>query len=123
MWKYIPPVVGVLLGQIVQHSGVLEFIDPKRLVEPVMNPAILTYGLSVVCLLWLAFLVYRDEVQKRVRYFDMPIRDAVDHLVRTVPHSFNNSGDADRHFLDLMHRQMCSGRLLAIGTEGVVGPT
>ena len=49
--------------------------------------------------------------------FDLPIRDAIYQLIETVPHSFDSSGRAERHFFQVLYQQMCTGALPVIGSR------
>ena len=53
--------------------------------------------------------------------FDMPIREAVDHYVRTFPHSYKDG--ADRHAFDALHKAMCNGKLPVVGAKGEESPS
>ena len=53
--------------------------------------------------------------------FDMPIREALEHLRQTIPHSYRDSASADRHFFGLLHSQMCDGELSVIGRKDESG--
>ena len=53
--------------------------------------------------------------------FDMPIREAVDHYVRTFPHSYKDG--ADRHAFDVLHKAMCNGKLPVVGAKGEESPS
>ena len=53
--------------------------------------------------------------------FDMPILEAVDHYVRTFPHSYQDG--ADRHAFEVLHKAMCAGKLPVIGTRGEDAPS
>ncbi len=77
---------------------------------------------------WL-LATYRNEIRlgfqkwkipaKDLHSFDMPIREAVDHYVRTFPHSYRDG--ADRHAFEVLHKAMCTGKLPVIGTKGERG--
>ena len=56
------------------------------------------------------------RAQKRTD-FDMPIREAVNHLVSTVPHSFDSADKAERFFFDRLYTLMCEGKLPVIGAR------
>ena len=58
---------------------------------------------------------------KRRRPFDMPIREAVDHYVRTYPHSYRDG--ADQHAFEVLHKAMCRGKLPVVGTRGEDSPS
>ena len=104
----------VALGQ----SGVLPQLPFSDWWAVLIDPANILYALAAISLGASAFLWWKEREQARVRYFDMPIRDAINHLARTTPHSFDSSGKVERHFFNLIHKQMCDGGLLVIGTEG-----
>ena len=53
--------------------------------------------------------------------FDMPIREALEHLRQTIPHSYRDSASADRHFFGLLHSQMCDGELSVIARKDESG--
>ena len=65
--------------------------------------------------------IARTVVRLRVSDFDVPIRDAIHHLGQTVPHSFRDSSSMERHFFDVLHREMCADRLPIIGMKGEAG--
>ena len=48
--------------------------------------------------------------------FNLPILDAIRHLLNS-PHSYTESRWAERQAFTMLHREMCSGRLLVIGKE------
>ena len=50
--------------------------------------------------------------------FDVPIRDAIEHVVETSAHTFNNSGDAERRAFEALHKEMCADKLPVIGMLG-----
>ncbi len=52
---------------------------------------------------------------------DMPIRDAIHHLVSTVPHSFDRSSYAERAMFKQIHQCMCNGDILARGATSEGG--
>ena len=52
-----------------------------------------------------------------VSQFDTPILDAIDHLIRTAPHSYTRSDLAERNAFAALHEKMCSGQLAVIGKE------
>ena len=58
----------------------------------------------------------RKDKTKEAPPFDTPIREAVDHYVRTFTHSFQNG--ADRHAFEVLHKAMCKGNLPVVGTRG-----
>ena len=49
------------------------------------------------------------------RSFDTPIREAVDHYVRTFPHSYKDG--ADQHAFEVFHKAMCNGELPVMGAK------
>ena len=53
--------------------------------------------------------------------FDIPIREAVDHYVRTFPHSYKDG--ADRHAFEVLHKAMCNGKLPVVGAKGEESPS
>ena len=77
--------------------------------------------------LLIAIGVYWHEAKQGVREvvhgnrFDVPIRDAIHHAVATTDHSYMGSGAAERHFFDVLHRQMCEGKLPVKGRLGEYG--
>ena len=48
--------------------------------------------------------------------FDIPIRTAVEHYVRTFPHSYREG--ADQHAFETLHKAMCNGKLPVVGAKG-----
>ena len=50
--------------------------------------------------------------------FDTPIRQAIEHLIQTIPHSFNNLTGAERMAFDALYEEMCDGRLSVVGSCG-----
>ena len=50
--------------------------------------------------------------------YDVPVRDAIEHVVAMSAHTFNNSGDADRQAFEALHKEMCADRLPVIGALG-----
>ena len=59
-----------------------------------------------------------DDDEDDFRSFDVPIRDAVNHLVETNTHTFNSSGGAERYAFEALYKEMCAGRLSVIGMKG-----
>ena len=57
----------------------------------------------------------------RISDFDIPILKAVNHLMQTEPHSYGQSGAAERLMFRLLHSEMCSGELRVIGRKGEAG--
>lgn len=53
--------------------------------------------------------------------FDTPIREAIDHYVRTFPHSYRDG--ADQHAFEVLHRAMCAGKLPVVGAKGEDAPS
>ena len=47
--------------------------------------------------------------------FDMSILDAVEHMMQTVPHSWDSPDKAERFFFRAIHKQMKAGRLRVMG--------
>ena len=79
------------------------------------------YGLAGIAFALTVGMVFRDLWLARVSYFDVPILDAINHLVQTTPHSYQRSGQAELHFFRVLHRQMCSGALPVVGMQGEEG--
>lgn len=91
------------------------------LVEVFYETVPLWLRITVVVMLGLAAipLMFRHEIKgwgRPHRYFDVPIREAIDHYVRTFPHSFRDG--ADLHAFEVLHRAMCNGTLPVVGTKG-----
>ena len=61
------------------------------------------------------------RIRTRVSGFDMQIRDAINHLSQTIPHSYRDTGMMERNFFRMLHREMCTGRLQVIGMKGESG--
>ncbi len=54
--------------------------------------------------------------------FDMPIRDAILHLLSTEPHSYNGSRLAEGKAFDEIHKLMCAGKLSVVGADSDFKP-
>ena len=52
-----------------------------------------------------------------VSQFDTPILVAINHLIRTAPHSYTRSDLAERNAFAALHEKMCSGGFAVIGKE------
>lgn len=50
--------------------------------------------------------------------FDVPIRDAIEHIVKTSAHTFNNSSDAEQQAFEALHKEMCADKIPVIGMLG-----
>ncbi len=75
----------------------------------------------------LALYFWRQESraakEDRDTPFDIPIRDAIHHLVLTIPHSFDRPSFAEQAMFKQLHHRMCNGSLSVVGTPGeIVGP-
>lgn len=120
MWKYIPcaiPFASAVLGiaGLPAHlKGWAEWID-------VIDHVALWYTLAGASLVAAFGMAVWDWRQTRLRYFDIPILDAVNHLIQTEPHSYGQSGAAERLMFRLLHAEMCSGKLRVIGRKGETG--
>ena len=55
-------------------------------------------------------------------YFDMPIRDAISHIVETSTYDFTSSYASDQSAFEELYREMCSGKLLIVGSWGSDSP-
>ena len=121
MWKYvlcaIPFVSGALgvAGLPTHLKGWAEWID-------IVDHAVLWYSLAAVGLAAAIGMAVWDWTQARVRYFDIPIRDAINHLAETVPHTYNRSGLWEHHFFTILHKQMCTGDLSIIAMKDGSSP-
>ena len=49
--------------------------------------------------------------------FDMPIREAIKYLQRSIPHSYDSTGSADRKAFAALHEKMGSGELPVVGAR------
>ena len=78
------------------------------------------WGIAFLGATALAADTYRPKVlfARGLDSFDMPVQGALNHLIETVPHSFDSSGKAERHFFRALHEQMCAGKLPVIGSKG-----
>ena len=56
------------------------------------------------------------DARKSPRSFDTPIAEAVEHYVRTVPHSYRDG--ADHHAFEVLHKAMSAGKLPVVGIRG-----
>lgn len=77
-------------------------------------------AVAVVIFLFTIFGRGAEQAPKQARKrtgFDMPIREAVNHLVSTVPHSFDSADKAECHFFSELYKLMCEGRLPVIGAR------
>lgn len=65
-------------------------------------------------------LMFRHAIKnwRMNRTFDVPIRDAIEHLAHTIPHSFNSSERAERHMFQVLYNEMCNGNLPVVGAKG-----
>lgn len=59
--------------------------------------------------------------QPNLVMFDMPIRQVIDYLGRTVTHTFDRSSLADRAAFRKLHELMCSGALPVVGATEIFG--
>ena len=68
--------------------------------------------------------MFMDNIRGRKlrRSFDMPIREAINHLVYTVPHSSDSADKAERFFFGSLYTLMCEGKLPVIGARGESAP-
>ena len=121
MWKYvlfaIPFAWGALgiAGLPANLKAWAEWVD-------VIDHAVIWYALAGTSLVAATGAAVRDWRQSRIRHFDIPIRDAINHIAETVPHTYNSSGLWDRHFFDILYKQMCAGDLLVIGMKNGSSP-
>ena len=96
MWKYIPcaiPFASAVLGiaGLPAHlKGWAEWID-------VIDHVALWYTLAGASLVAAFGMAVWDWRQTRLRYFDIPILDAVNHLIQTEPHSYGQWGGRTSH--------------------------
>ena len=116
MWKFVTVVGSPLLAALGQ-SGILPPLDLSDLWGVVIDPANVLYALAGLGVLAAMVLIWREREQMRIRYFDIPIRNAIDHLVQTVPHSFNQGGNAGHHAFHALYNEMRAGNLPVIGTK------
>lgn len=54
----------------------------------------------------------------RIDDFEMPIRDAIMHMVEEIPHSFERSRYAETAAFERLHEKMCSGDIPVVGATG-----
>ena len=64
----------------------------------------------------------KDHRAQGSRDPDMPIRDAIQHAVKEVPHSYERSGPIERSVFEQIHQLMCSGEISVWGETGEGGP-
>ena len=82
------------------------------------------FGICGSAILGIIFLWLHERywVKPRVRvHFDMPILAAIEHMMQTVPHSWDSPDKAERFFFRAIHKQMKAGRLRVMGAEAPGG--
>ena len=102
-------------------AGALDFLKSWEWWGVMINPANLFLALSAVIAIAGLVSFGRERMRLRVSRFDMPMQEALDHIVGTDPHSFDSPQKAERHFFRLLHRDMCTGDLPVVGREGEFG--
>ena len=118
-------------------AAYLEWIGWEEWAEntPIQADAWLTVALAVVAVLYVGRFAWkwwlrRDPNAKAIQKkserahgaphepappFDLPIREAIDHIVRTAPHSYRD--DPDLFAFRAIHKEVCAGKLRAVGAK------
>ena len=96
-------------------AGLIIWLKIKTLIASEWPLAV---GLALVASCF--YMAWRTRNKERAEElenapFDMPIREAINYLGRTVPHSFDRSSLSDRLAYEKLHERMCSGELPVIG--------
>ncbi len=90
------------------------------IVERALDAVPLSALIGIAIVLGIAAIPLMFSVSMRRRLFDMPIQEAVDHYVRTFPHSYRDG--ADQHAFEVLHKAMCGGKLPVVGSRGEDAP-
>ena len=98
--------------------------------ENILTPSVDNWVLGIAAFLCLLTLFVpfcclkqrsNGKIKEAAPPFDTPIREAVDHYIRTFPHSYRDG--ADQHAFEVLHKAMCSGKLPVVGTKGEDSPS
>ena len=76
-------------------------------------------GSAALVAIWIAVEVWLHR-GRRPAAFDMPILEAIRHILQTVPHSYRDA--PDMFAFDALHKQMCRRKLRVVGTSGDDAP-
>ena len=57
------------------------------------------------------------------RTFNVPIREAIEHHIKTVPSTWDSSGKSHQAAFGALHKEMCTGRLPVVGAKEEGGVT
>lgn len=65
-----------------------------------------------------------DKIKRRYspNEFDMPIRDAILHVLSTEPHSYESQLLAERTAFKEIHKLICTGKLAVVGVDSDFKP-
>ena len=111
------------LAEFVKKYMWLELGGVSGLISLKIKTQVASEWLLVVGLVLAAgcfYMAWKTQIKDRAEElenasFDMPIREAINYLVRTAPHSFDRSSLSDRLAFKKLHERMCSGELPVIG--------
>ena len=103
------------------HSGALDGLQESEWWGIMTAPATIMYALAAAFLAAGVVSYVKERRLASLRYFDIPIRDAIIHAANSTDHSYGSPNLRDRHFFEQLHVAMCSGELLVVGREGEAG--
>lgn len=76
---------------------------------------------TIFSMKWEKWKSVQDWWPTKMRYFDIPIREAIIHAANSTDHSYGSPSLRDRHFFEQLHKAMCSGELMVVGMKGESG--
>lgn len=120
MWKFIHA-CGTLVFAAIGQSGALDGLQKAEWWGVVTAPATIMYALAAAFFVSAIVAYTRERRLASMRFFDIPIRNAIIHAANTTDHSYGDPILRDRHFFQLLHKRMCVGELLVAGREGEAG--
>ena len=120
MRKYIVPTIAFAVG-VLGLAGLPDDIKTWAEWIGMIDHAALWYGLLGVSLAAAMSMAVWDWRRARVDHFDIPIRDAIRHVIHTTPHSYQTAQMATDHYFEVLYDKMCSGEIGVAGRKGEDG--
>ena len=117
MWKAILQLgAGALLAGLIR-SGVLERLGIWGWFSDMITLTTILYVLSAVLFVTGGVTWWRERRLASLRHFDIPIRDAIIHVVNTTDHSYGTPSLRESLAFQALHKQMCDGKLQVVSRE------
>ena len=103
MWR----IVGISLWWLFLAAATMIF-ETVFVAVPLWLMVLIAGGLGCAAV---PLMFGRGGRMMRVPCLYVPIRTAIRHVIHTTPHSYQNAQMATDHYFEVLHEQMCSGRI------------